>query len=707
MKQSVKAVTCSVLSMMMATTPVFAADHEDEGKTKDETIYAMLKSDGTLDETIVSSWIHNDSGIKGVKETLDIKDVENVKSKEKPVVKGNEYTWNVKGNDVYYEGTSDKELPIHVQISYRLDGKEISGDDLIGKSGKLEIHIKLISTKTVVKEIDGVKTNIHPLYGAAGMIDLSTDNFTNVKCDGAKVLSEGNNNIVGFASLVGLHDTLVSANLGDALKDLPIQDEFVIQADVKDFEMGPVMIAMTPNLPLDNIKNIDSLDDLTKGIAQLNDASAQLFDGTTQLSSASNLFNSKMNELDGSVGSLSSYLNQAQGGSSKLNQAVNGSLPSLNSGITQLAQGSGKIKTGASALNDGSKELSDGMTSFASTLFTSGKKLSDGANDLSNGLTNVKNGLNTIVSPQMQNKLANMKTTLDSLSTSVEGLNNLSQTYVKDVNTYLDSLVNAGTITDADVAMLKGEGSALSTNMANFNAQVQGMKDNIQELSNAITALTSLRDGVNALSKGADDLAKGAAVLNSKDTQTQVARLVDGAAALHDNLSVLSEGSDELDDGVKQLLDKSGALNELGKGVADLDEAITKISSGSKQLKSGSSQLTSAAGQLAGKTGELNQGMKAFKETGIDKMSSKVTPFTDKLSLIMSIKDAMIEESQNQNTFSGAPEGYESEVKYIFKTDELQKPKKADSEKTSDKKDNKKEEESFWDRTSDFFKDLF
>ena len=110
MKKNVKVLTCTMLSMMLANSglAVYAKDGDDTDTTKDETIYAILNSDGTVEEQIVSSWLHNDHGIKNIKENLDIKDVKNVKSDEKPNISGNTYTWDSESNDIYYEGTTTK-----------------------------------------------------------------------------------------------------------------------------------------------------------------------------------------------------------------------------------------------------------------------------------------------------------------------------------------------------------------------------------------------------------------------------------------------------------------------------------------------------------------------------------------------------------------------------------------------------------------------
>ena len=72
------------------------------------------------------------------------------------------------------------------------------------------------------------------------------DKFKNVKSDGGVTISEGNNNIIGFVAFPGLQESLGIDNL-DIGVDL--KDKLVVEADVDNFEMGPIMITATPELP--------------------------------------------------------------------------------------------------------------------------------------------------------------------------------------------------------------------------------------------------------------------------------------------------------------------------------------------------------------------------------------------------------------------------------------------------------------------------
>ena len=104
MNKTIKNIGCSILATVMGCSsisiPLFASE-EDHPTEKTETVYTVIDANGNVEDTIVSSWLHDEDGIQSIQETLDLENVENIKTDEKPTVKGKEYTWNVKGNDVY------------------------------------------------------------------------------------------------------------------------------------------------------------------------------------------------------------------------------------------------------------------------------------------------------------------------------------------------------------------------------------------------------------------------------------------------------------------------------------------------------------------------------------------------------------------------------------------------------------------------------
>ncbi|MEI3503954.1 MAG: hypothetical protein V8Q42_10015 [Anaerovoracaceae bacterium] len=102
-----------------AATPVFAA-----GKTtKEETVYVITDSTGAQNDVIVSDHLSNKNSTDTISDETTLKDIENVKGKEKfKKGSGDKITWQAKGNDIYYQGKTDKEAPVDMSIKYYLDG---------------------------------------------------------------------------------------------------------------------------------------------------------------------------------------------------------------------------------------------------------------------------------------------------------------------------------------------------------------------------------------------------------------------------------------------------------------------------------------------------------------------------------------------------------------------------------------------------------
>ena len=722
MMKNIKTVTCAALSMMLVNSGMVLYAKDDE-TVKDETVYAMLNSDGSVDQEIVSSWLHNDNGIRDVKEQLDLKDVKNVKSDELPEVSGKTYTWNTKSNDIYYEGTSTKALPVQVKVTYKLDGKEISGKDLVGKSGKLEIHISLQNTQSRTVNVNGRQTRIHPFYMGAGVLDLSTDHFSNVKCENGKVLSEGNNTMVAFVSVPGLQDTLESSGVEGA-KDLHIQDDFTITCDAKEFELGPIMFAMTPEVPVEKLKDINSMDDLTKGLDELTNASAQLLDGTSQLSQGTTTFNGKMQELVNGVPTLTNGVSALKSGTQEL---VSGS-SKLNSGLKDLNTGMNQAKEGTAKLNkatDGLGSLVSGVDELNTNMQTLAKGLKDGSDELNASLTDdmlesLTKSLSNVSALQTvfendQKNVAQAAAELKAALTSSDS-NNATEELNKTA-AYLQSIAfesNGVTVKNPDAARalqnLQNASGYLSNYKAGVQTSAEGLEKqltqlqtdsaNLKKLSDMagstaemLPKLTSLKTSLNTASQGAQKLAQGTQQLS--ETSASLVELKQGISILDSSMASAVGGSDELYKGSQSLV----------SGLQHVDKGAGTLQNGSATISSGAQQLYDASTLLKDKTGELHAGMSKFKTTGIDEMQKQVTLSLDDVTQLLAIKDEIVKEAEQEYTFSGAPKNSDSKVKYIYKTEEFQKEKKTDTE--NDKKTKEESKDDFFDKISSFFSKLF
>ncbi len=108
---------------------------------KEETVYVTLHADGTTKEVIVSDWLRNPQAVNQVEDQSDLQGITNTKGEETYTQEGEKLLWDTQGKDIYYQGTSDKELPVGMEIKYSLDGKQMEPKELAGKSGKLKMTI--------------------------------------------------------------------------------------------------------------------------------------------------------------------------------------------------------------------------------------------------------------------------------------------------------------------------------------------------------------------------------------------------------------------------------------------------------------------------------------------------------------------------------------------------------------------------------------
>ena len=324
---------------------------------KDETVYAFTDPNGNINNMLVNEVLRN----KDKKDTLEdetvLKNIVNLKGDEKFTQDGNKVTWEANGNDIYYEGTTDKALPVSMKATYFLDGKEVKPAELAGASGRVKIRFDYTNNEKVTKKIADKEEEIHvPFLALTGMI-LNND-FSNIEVTNGKVTTEGNSNIVVGYALPGLTDSL-DINKDDTLGGLTLPDYFEVEADVNNFSLDMTMTVLVDAsaFKVDGELNtseldalVDSLDSAGKqledGSKQLSDGAKQLSDGTGELSTGAAQVADGAGQLAGGLGSLTTGANQLAGGLSQLE---------TSSGA--LADGVGTLNSSAAALNSGIETL--------------------------------------------------------------------------------------------------------------------------------------------------------------------------------------------------------------------------------------------------------------------------------------------------------------------------------------------------------------
>lgn len=508
LSHTVKVVGSVVLSAVMAGSmmpvTVFAQNNDENPTEKTETVYSVLNSDGSISDTIVSSWLHDEDGINNIKETLNLKDVKNIKSNEKPSKDGNTYTWNAKGNDVYYEGTATKQLPVSVKIRYELDGQEMSAKDIEGKSGHLKLTISFTNNYSKVKNINGKSIVIHPSYLAGGMLNMSTGNFSNVKCESGKIVNDGTNEMLAFANIPGLNETLRSAGLDKVNNQLGISDDVTVEADVNNFDLGSIMVGMTNEIDLaSELGEIGSVSELTDGIDQLIEAddqlidgSKQLYDGTTQLKEGIAPLSSAYPQIE----TLTNAFDQLHDGTTKLSTGLN----QYTAGVDQLAIVSQNLYSIQTGLNDADSNLNNETTKTRlGTLVTNVTELNDVITLMNNQLNGKESKLTKENIKELKEAITTANAEIAKLDTALKNTNN-------------------------DLVILGGKDKNCT------GGEIKAAKDALNELGSLKTDLTNVMTGI-----GAD--IKGASVEIQTQKQTEIASVQNSINALQNTLNSLSD----------------------------------------------------------------------------------------------------------------------------------------------------------------------
>ena len=75
-------------------------------------------------------------------------------------------------------GTTDKELPVDVEITYTLDGKEVAAKDLKGKDGKLEMKVQYTNKSKETVDVSGESVEMYTPFAMVTAMMLPSDEYT-------------------------------------------------------------------------------------------------------------------------------------------------------------------------------------------------------------------------------------------------------------------------------------------------------------------------------------------------------------------------------------------------------------------------------------------------------------------------------------------------------------------------------------------------
>lgn len=494
-------------------------DPDAEKNIKDETVYVLASADGTVDKIIVSDWVQNTCGVDLIDDVTRLTGIENVKGDETYTLGGdNSCVWDARGNDIYYQGEIDKELPVSIAVSYTLDGQSITPDELAGRSGKVTIRFDYANNQYETVNINGKQEKIYVPFAMLTGVLLDNDVFSNVSVSNGKLVNDGDRTIVAGLAFPGLQDSL---GLDRDTLDLP---EYVeITADVKDFSLETTVTLAANGLFNDatnEVGEFDSLDDLDGKLDELTDAMSQLIDGSSRL-------------YDG----LCTLLDSSK-------ELVSG-IDRLAAGAAQLKQGADSLSAGASQLQAGAAALSQGLDALAQN---------NGA--LNGGATQVFQTLLSTANAQLA-------------AAGVQAPELTAENYAQVLD---------GVIAAAGESPAAQQVAALKSSLDSYNGFYQGLQSYTAGVAQAQSGAGELSSGIDTLKAGADSLSTGAGNLYNGilTMKNSAPALIDGVTRLRDGAMELSDGLKEFDEqGVQKLVDAfDGDLS----GLMDRADAVKAVS---------------------------------------------------------------------------------------------------------------------------------
>lgn len=250
--------------------------------TKDETVYSNLNKDGSNFKTVVVNHLYN-SEDEEMQDITKLKDILNINGKEKFTLNNENLSWQNKGNEIFYQGTIEKDLPITTEITYYLNGEKIEESKLKNKKGNIKIEIKFTNTDSHNVYVNGKSRTLYtPFVVTLGTV-MQNKNISNLEISNGKILNTGSKNFVVGLSSPGLYESLDL----EELKDL---DKITISYDTKSYKSNTFYIVATPKLmdttDLDVFNKLDevysSVDSLQSNMNQIEDGSNKILDELTK-----------------------------------------------------------------------------------------------------------------------------------------------------------------------------------------------------------------------------------------------------------------------------------------------------------------------------------------------------------------------------------------------------------------------------------------
>ena len=637
-------------SMVGYTLPVFAY-------TKDETVYSKMDSNGKNYKTIVSTHIKNTENADLINDLSDLLNVKNTSGDETYTQDGNKFVWNANKNDIYYQGESSKELPIECNVKYELDGKELSANEIAGKSGKVKITLQYTNKEERTVDINGKKVKMYvPFVVVAGTI-IENENARNIEVSSGKVVDDGSKTVIVGMAMPGLQESL---GLSDDEVEIPSNVE--ITMDATNFETSSIMSYVTPKvLEEDDLKVFDNLDEiygqvntLQTSMNQIQNGANTLKDGTTELATGANTLKDGVTTAYNGAQTISSEV--AKSTQSLKNDKSEALDSKTLESIKQQAAESSKLteeqKAQIKAQAQTSAVLTDEQKTQIKAQAAKKAKLTEAQSAEITALAKKGAALTEEQKAQITEKAKDGARLTEAQKTTI--ITNAQASYPALTEAEKKLLIATAQSTATQTAVNTALATAKTTAELTAVATALNVAQQVATQTAETTAIeTAQQIATQTAITTALTTAQSTATTTAMQTSTTVAKQVGNQAKKTFTNQVVSQ------------------MSTLGNGLNQLTSGLSELNNGATTLANGTNQVNDGATTLA-------EGIKTFNEEGIKKICNYINgDVKDLTTRVQKLTDL----SKDYNNFTMLDGENDGEVKFIMIADAVKKQEDSEQNK--------------------------
>ena len=669
--------------LVLAMTLALGGMEASAETAKHERVYVVAEPDGTVLSLTDTIRLENRDLLDEITDSTMLSDVQNVSGEQSFTLDDGELTWRAMGEDITYQGTSDKTPEVLPVVRFMLDGEEISASELAEKEGEVSVEVTYSASDE------------HPVLAVTAVI-LPEEGISGLTTENAAVMEEA-----GYRALVGWAVSGVDEEM-----NLPKSFRAEFHADHPEFSWMMTFASGDPvNIickEADERLNLDLQTELKEVQTVLQ--ALQNGDAIPETAGKTKELVPKMNELNDGLVQLSDGAQQLTEGAAALTEGID----ALNSGVKQLDDGMQTLHDGAEGLDSGMHDAADGAAQLCAgldTLKANNESINAGARMIfsaildsansqlaASGLADAGFTLPELTADNYSSVLSQVLEQLDPeklkadaavkaeavVRPQVEAQRVQIQSAVEEQirNTVLEEVLQASqtdlTAEQYTAALQAGQISAEQNAMVQTVLQEQmasdEMKAKIEQVVQAQIDSLVAENVEKALASDANAVAQLASAESAYES-------LNGLKNQLDQVDAFTSGIADYTAGVERIAAGAGTLTE---GTASLAEGTDQLLSGALQLKEGtatlvdgSEKLLSGGNELKAGTEELSGGMAQLKENIQDaekNAAEKLQPYLNDLEKALNI----FEDTRDRSADCGydlRSAGMDADTVYIIRTD--------------------------------------